>query len=203
MTDETSTAGLVTDTTTPFTQPNPDPAHALDPAKAGQPVSSPHANHGAKPKKAKKPTKAKRAAAAAAAAKSKDVKAEASTAAAIASQEHARAHADELRAAYGAAKVHEVDSFDELPEDGELELRLANGSEFVDGAIAVDRADIVPAGFGFTWNRDLDIGPDCAPITITEVWLIAASGEALKCDVGTLAAGDGKHARIPAWHLQF
>jgi hypothetical protein len=202
-----SAAGLVTEPAktappTPFTQPNPDPAAKLHPDKAGQRVSSPVADHGAKPKRRKR-SFAKRVAKVAAASKAKDLKTESATDAAIAAEEHARAKAGEGRAAYDVAVEHAVTSYAELPEDAALSLRLANGEAFIDGAVEVERSEIVPAANGVTYGKDVDLGPGGEPLCVTEAWLIADSGEAVCCALGPLTAGNGHHAKIPAGHLKF
>jgi hypothetical protein len=210
MSDETaSAAGLVTEPAPAREKPleletkviEPaavhDPAAHLNPAKVKQPAP--------KRKRAKRPPAAKRAATRQSAAKAGDARSEAASAAAIASQEHRRAVSDELRAAYEAATVNRVESFADLPEDGALQLRLANGSEFVEGALAVARNDLPVASQASrrTYARAVDIGPDCGPVRVTEAWLVADSGEAVKCEVGLLSGGNGHHAQIPAGHLLF
>lgn len=202
MTDTPSADSLVTEPT-PFTQPNPDPAHALDPIKVGQPVSSPHVEHGAKPKRQRKPTKAAKAKKRAAA----DVAASAAAKAAKKAQEASTssnlAFLDSGKAEHQAALAHEVESFADLPTDAALMLRLADADTFLAGTISVDPGEIVPAANGYTYTKAVDMGPDGPPISVTDVWLVSLSGEAVRCAVGPIAAGGGYHAQIPAGHLKF
>lgn len=195
MSDKLSADGLVTETSS-GPHNSADLAVKLDPAK-----TPPTA-----PKPAKKKVKrsfARRVAATAAANKAADAKVEAASAAAVAGEEHARAHSDELRAAYEAARLNQVDRFTDLPENSALQLRLADTGHFVDGALDAGREDFGPGAQGTTYLKALDIGPDCGPVHVVEVWVIAASGEAVCCAVGPIVGGNGKHAQIPAQHLLF
>jgi hypothetical protein len=205
-----SAAGLVTEpatTTTkavkapPFTDADPDPAHVLDPAKAGGSVSSPH--KAVKRTRVRKP-RAKTPAAAPppqAAPPAPEPSAEEIEAAATAAAEREAAAV----AAYEATKEHEVGSFAMMPEEGALHLRLATGTTFIDGVIDVSREDLVPANQSnfVTYAKAVNIGPDCGHVTVTEAWLVAESGEAVKCALGPLSGGNGHHAQIPAGHLLF
>jgi hypothetical protein len=206
-----SAAGLVTEpatTTTkavktpPFTDADPDPAHVLDPAKAGGSVSSPH--KAVKRKRVRKPPAKKPAKAAAPEIPSPapaPPSAEEIEAAATAAAEREAAAV----AAYEATKEHEVGSFAVMPEEGALHLRLATGTTFIDGVIDVSREDLVPANQSnfVTYAKAVNIGPDCGHVTVTEAWLVAESGEAVKCALGPLSGGNGHHAQIPAGHLLF
>jgi hypothetical protein len=94
-------------------------------------------------------------------------------------------------------------SFAKLPEGASLDLRLADGSAFIAGAIEGVCQDVAPAAQGFTYGKDIDIGPEGDLVRVSEVWLIATSGEAVRCAVGPLSGGGGYHAKIPAGHLKF
>jgi hypothetical protein len=75
-----------------------------------------------------------------------------------------RPRATPASAEYDAAVAHEVESFAKLPEGASLDLRLADAGEFVAGAIeGVCARTFVPAPQGFTYGKDVDIGPDGPP----------------------------------------
>jgi hypothetical protein len=75
---------------------------------------------------------------------------------------------------------------------------------FIDGAVAVDREALKARGLDrVTYARPIDIGPDGDPVRVDEAWLVAASGEAVRCAIGPLSGGAGTHAQIPAGHLLF
>jgi hypothetical protein len=199
--DNPSADSLVTETT-PFTQPNPDPAHALDPIKVGQKVSSPHVEHGAKSKRQRKPTKAAKA-------KKRDAADVAASAAAKAAKKAQEASAssnlaflDSGKAEHQAALAHEVESFADLPTDAALMLRLADGDTFLDGTIRSILARSSPRPTATPTPRTSTWAPT-GRRRVTEVWLVSLSGEAVRCAVGPIAAGGGYHAQIPAGHLKF
>lgn len=113
---------------------------------------------------------------------------------------------DDGKAAYAAAKLHQVGTFEELPEnvDG-YHMRFAAHGEFVHGAIAVHPGEVSSAGHGrATYDTEVDFSVEGIGATVTEAWLIAGSGEAVMCDLGVgLRVGGGHHAKIPAKHLLF
>lgn len=199
MTDQTpSTDALVMEPQAAGTMPHP--AAHIDPAKANQRVSAPNVQ---KPKKRRRKPAAARRAASNKAAAAHDSKAAAAKAKAKAALDQSDAARAEGQAAYAAAVAHEVDSFANLPDDAALMLRLADGDAFIDGTISVAPGDIVPAGFGSSYAKDVDVSPDGPPVTVSEAWLVSLAGEAVRCAVGPLSGGGGHHARIPAGHLNF
>jgi hypothetical protein len=114
------------------------------------------------------------------------------------------AAADEGRAAYEAATLHQVANFAALPEGEALHLRFANGQEFVTDGVDVERDHLSVFGGRATYRQACDFPPEGAPIFVKEAVLVAETGEAVFCEVGIgIAAGGGKHALIPAGHLLF
>jgi hypothetical protein len=187
---------------TPATQSNPDPAHALDPLKDGQPVSAPRER--AKAPKIRKAAAAKRQRVLSDAEKASLVAKLAAGKARKAAGNDASASRDEGIAAYEAAVAHRVASFDKMPAKGPLWLRLGDGAEFLDGLIDVDRGALKSEGQGrVTYAKPVEIAPEGAPVMIREAWLIAATGDAVRCEVGPITGGGGHQAQIPAGHLLF
>lgn len=205
MTDQaTSPDELVTEASPPIAAidtPNPDPAAKLDPAKQPtQPAAKTARVRKARPKANAK----KRVAARDKAATAKHHK---SLAQAVAAETGAQADAfssEEARAAYAAATAHQVPHYADLPEGAAKHLRFANGSEFVTEGVDVPRDHLSVDGGRATYARAADFSPEGAPIKVSEAWLIAESGEAVRCEVGSgLAAGGGHHALIPSGFLIF
>lgn len=173
-----------------------DAAAKLDPAKAIPKVR--------KPRKPRAPSTAKRAVKRDAAAVAASVARMAAGRAAKAAQKQAGADNAEQRAAYEAAQLHLVDGYALLPDKAELTLRLADGSAFLDGAVSVPRETLRPQGDRVIYAAAIDVGPDGPPVRVTEAYLIASSGDCVRCEVGSgLSAGAGHHAQIPAGHLLF
>jgi hypothetical protein len=173
-----------------------DAAAKLDPAKATAKVR--------KPRKPRPPSPAKRMAKRNVAAAAASVARMAAGKAAKAVRARSAASDGECKAAYEAATLHAVASFAELPEKAPLELRLADGTTFIDGAIAVEREALTAEGDRVTYGAAVEIGPEGPPLRITEAWLIAGNGDAVRCEVGSgLVGGGGHHARIPPGHLLF
>lgn len=208
MTDQPNADALVTEPVTsdappPFTAANSDPAAKLHPDKAGKRVSSPHVAADAKPKRKRKLAAAVKRLKRARAAVAQDDKILAADSKVIAGLDHSDAVHAEGVAARDAALAHQVESFADLPEDAALMLRLSDGKAFLDGTISVAPGEIVPAANGRTYTKDVEIGPDCPPVLVSEVWLVSLTGEAVCCEVGPLPGGNGHHAKIPAGHLKF
>lgn len=181
----------------PAATENPDPAAKLDPAKVAP-------EKAAKPKKRKRPAKARRAKAQEKAANASGEQARSALKASKLAHEARAAASAERSEAYKAAKLNAVDVFADLPKDGPLRMRLADGSAFIDGEMFVNRADFEPEGGRATYKRPVEISPEGPAVRVTEVWIIAASGEAACCEIsGGLGAGGGHRAEIPAGHLLF
>jgi hypothetical protein len=160
-----------------------DPAAALDEAAKLDPAKV--ATNPARPARRKRAPKRRREAAKSAASAARKGKAGATKSAVAATQKRAAADDAEARAAYAAAKLHQVDKFAALPEKAELQLRFANGSEFVTDAAEVSRANLNDAGGGrVTYGVLADFTPEAAPALVSEAWLIADNGDAVRCEVG-------------------
>lgn len=125
--------------------------------------------------------------------------------------ERAEEHRDHVRAAdakgdYERALMNVVATFAAFPKSGPHSLRFADGETFLDGEQIVAAADLRDdANGGVTYGKPIDFAPESPVGRITEAWLIAGSGEAMKCDLGSvgLDVGGGRAARIPAGHLLF
>jgi hypothetical protein len=202
MTEQTSADSLVTEPplSSTHTVIDPaaeiDPAAKLDPAKARPKPKRQRARKKAPSKKAA----AKRASAASAGSlkRAHQGKAKKAAAAVLA------ADADEARAAYEAAKLHIVANYAGLPAEAPLHLRFANGQEFTGEGTEVSREDLRVDGARAVYERLTDFAPEAPPAKVTEAWLIAESGEAVRCEIGVgFACGGGHHAVIPAGHLIF
>jgi hypothetical protein len=91
-----------------------------------------------------------------------------------------------------------------LPEHADLYLRLADGHAFLDGLVTVPRDHLTIEGGRAIYARAIDIGPDGPPVRATEAFLIASTGDCVRCEIGSsLSGGGGHHAQIPAGHLPF
>jgi hypothetical protein len=123
----------------------------------------------------------------------------------------AQVAAEDALADYERAKLAEVDGFSMLPENAALQLRFADGTTFVEGTFEVGRDDFKPSGFvgaeteRATYEKPVEFELHAPPAQVTEAWLIAATGDAVRCAVGTvpLPVGGGHQAKIPAGYLLF
>lgn len=118
--------------------------------------------------------------------------------------QRARAAAADAALDYDRAKAGRVDGFKALPAEGPLALRFADGESFIDGARSVERGEVKVDGFGATYLRAVDFPADGEPHRITEAWLIAAGGSAVRCEIaGGMQVGAGQHGLLPSGFLLF
>lgn len=118
---------------------------------------------------------------------------------------------DDAAADYERAKLAQVDCFAQLPENAALQLRFSDGTTFIDGAIDVERGDFEGSGFvnheteRATYQKPVEFEIHGASASITEAWLIAATGDAVRSEIGTtpLPIGGGHQALIPPGYLLF
>jgi hypothetical protein len=122
----------------------------------------------------------------------------------------AEAHRDKVEdeaARQGHARCVEmlVPSFASMPQNGPFMLRFGTGETFLDGAIDVAPDRLKADLDGRALYRDpVDFPPEGEGATVTEAWLIAASGETCRCEIAPgLQVGAGRHARVPAENLIF
>lgn len=112
------------------------------------------------------------------------------------------AHRSDYEHAAGAL----VETYAEMPENAQFQLRFANGETFLDGAIAVG-TNLKSDGTGsgrMLYTEPVEFDEHGPPATVTEAWLIASSGETRRCEVTPgLHVGAGRHARIPPDNLIF
>jgi hypothetical protein len=118
----------------------------------------------------------------------------------------AQVAAEDAKADYERAKLNAVGTFAEMPHPGPYQLRFASAAAtFLDGSTEVASHDLKDDANGrVTYEQATDFEPDGPASRVTEAWLIAPSGEAMRCDIGAgLDVGAGRLARIPAGHLLF
>jgi hypothetical protein len=122
---------------------------------------------------------------------------------------HAKVAAEDALADFERAKVNAVERFDAIPQTGPYQLRFATAETFLDGAIDVERDELVDAGHGnsahVTYAKPVDFPPEGDPAAVIEAWLIAPSGEAVRSfvSVAPLNVGGGRVVQIPANNLLF